>query len=476
MESLLIGRKTQISQLEAARQSTKPEMVALVGRRRVGKTYLVRQVYGKHIRFQLTGLQDGNTDRQLRNFALSMDRYFPKIEIGMPEDWLSAFHQLGKALNTLPLTEKPIVFLDELPWLATRKSGFISALGYFWNNWASQRPIVLVVCGSAASWMIRKVINDRGGLHNRVTRLLYLFPFSLAETESYCLARNIRLSRFQLLQIYQAMGGIPMYLDQLEPGSSAVQNIQRICFQETGYLRHEFERLFASLFANFEHHVEIVRLLADKRRGITREEIIKKSNLSNGGGLSTTLDELEKSGFITAYGGYKKKKRDQLYRLTDLYTHFYLTYLEPLGKSARPDFTKLSDLPKYKAWAGYAYETICLTHIDTIRQALSIAGMSSTVASFIATATDDLPGTQIDLLIDRSDQSINLCEIKFSVQPIRLTKAMAENLEAKKRVFAHHTGTRKHLFTTLVTSFGVAPSPYLVSHVDQVLTLDDLFV
>ena len=475
MEGILIGRERQIEQLKSAQQSSKPEMVALVGRRRVGKTYLVKQVYGKDIRFQLTGLQDADTRRQLRNFALSMDRYFPAFDIGVSEDWLAAFHQLGKALDALPEGEKPVLFLDELPWLATNKSGFVSALGYFWNNWASQRRVVLVVCGSAASWMIRKIINDRGGLHNRVTRLIYLFPFTLGETERYCQSRNIRLSRFQMLQIYQAMGGIPMYLDQLEPGLSAVQNIQRICFEETGYLRNEFERLFASLFANYERHVEIVRLLAAKRRGITRQEIIQHSKLSNGGGLTTTLEELEKSGFITAYGGYKKKVRDQLYRLTDLYTHFYLTYLEPLGKSARPDFIKLSDLPKYKGWAGYAYETVCLTHIDAIRGALSIGGMSSTVASFIAGATKEMPGAQIDLLIDRSDQSINLCEIKFSANPFRITKAVAENLETKKRVFAYHTGTRKHLFSTLITTFGTAPSDYLASHVDQVLGLDDLF-
>lgn len=477
MENILIGRKKYIEELEAAYASPKPEMLALVGRRRVGKTYLVRQIYGERLDFELTGLQYGDTKRQLQNFLFAMEEYFPEYRMqSPPSDWMTAFNELSKAIKNRGKTEKAVIFLDELPWLSTARSGFITALGFFWNSRASKQNIVVVICGSAASWMIKKIINNRGGLHNRVTRLLYMYPFSLAETEAYCHAKKIKLNRFQLLQIYMTMGGIPMYLDRLKPGLSAVQNIQEICFAETGYLRNEFDRLFASLFDNFEKHVAIVRALGNKRKGLTRQEIITQTKLSNGGGLTSVLDELEKSGFITAYGGYGKKRREVLYRLTDFYSHFYLTFLEKTGKSSAVEFTRLSDLPAWKTWSGYAFENVCLAHISQIRKALSIGGIASSTATFIAKAKDGLPGAQIDLLIDRSDQTINICEAKFSQRKYELTKKSAENLETKKEVFRYHTKSNKHLFSTLITTFGVVDNAHKLNYLDQIVIMEDLFM
>ena len=476
MEEKVIGRQKQIKILRDAINSNKPEMVALVGRRRVGKTYLIRQVYGERIDFELTGLQHGNKETQIQNFIFTMGKYFPNFQIPKkPDSWLEAFNMLTQALETVKKNEKLVVFLDELPWLGTQRSGFITGLGYFWNSWASKNNIVLVVCGSAASWMIKKIINDRGGLHNRVTKLLYLYPFTLAETEAYCRYKGIKWNHFMLLQIYMTMGGIPMYLDQLNPGLSAIQNIQEICFSKEGYLRNEFERLYASLFKNYGKHISIIRALASKRKGLTRQEIIAATHLNNGGMLTDVLDELEKSGFITAYGGFGKKVKQSLFRLTDFFSLFYLTYIEPLGKSSQSDFTQLSDLPKFKTWSGYAYENVCLTHIDAIRKALSIAGISSSVATFFATPKDGLPGAQIDLLIDRRDQTINICEIKFSTSPYEVTKKDVENFFQKKNVFRYHTKTKKHLFLTLITTFGVIENQHRINEVDQVVVMDELF-
>ncbi len=476
MENIVVGRQRQIKELKEALASPKPEMVALVGRRRVGKTYLVRQIYGNRIDFELTGLQHGHLDSQLQNFVFSLGKYFPNFRLReKPTSWLEAFHLLGQALESLNKTEKQVVFLDELPWLGSRRSGFITGLAYFWNSWASRQNIVLVICGSAASWMIKKVINDKGGLHNRVTRLLFLYPFTLAETEEYCRLRNIKLDRYHLLQLYMVMGGVPMYLDQLKPGLSAVQNIQEICFEESGYLRNEFERLYASLFENHQYHVVLIRALAARRNGLTRQEIIQSTPFTNGGMLSDILEELEKSGFITVYGGYGKKVKESLYRLTDFYSHFYLTFIEPLGKYSKTDFGQLSDLPKWKTWSGYAFENVCLAHVDAIRKALGISGIASSVASFIAAPKDGLPGAQIDLLIDRSDQAINLCEIKFGNSVYEVKKQDTENFAAKKNVFRYHTKTNKHLFLTLVTTFGAIDNAHKINAVDQVLTMDDLF-
>lgn len=477
MDNVLIGRRKQIKELEEALASGKPEMVALVGRRRVGKTYLVRQVYSDRIDFELTGLQHGNKETQLQNFVFTMGKHFPGYRMeGTPDSWLKAFHFLTQALESLNKREKLVVFLDELPWLGTKRSGFITGLGYFWNSWASKQNIVLVICGSAASWMIKKVINDRGGLHNRVTRLLLLYPFTLAETEEYCKYRDIKLNRYHLLQIYMAMGGIPLYLDQLRPGLSAVQNIQEICFSPSGYLRNEFERLYASLFENHDQHIAIIRALASKRTGLTRQAIIQFTKFSNGGMLSERLDELEKSGFITIYGGYGKKVKESLHRLTDFYSLFYLTFIEPLGKSSQSDFTQLSDLPKWKIWSGYTFENICLNHVNQIRRALGISGIASSVASFIAAPKNGISGAQIDLLIDRSDQSINICEIKFSALEYEVSKKDVENLINKKKVFQYHTKTKKHLFITLVTPLGAIENRHKLNYIDQVVTMEDLFL
>ncbi len=477
MKNIIIGRTAQKKELEEALSSDKPEMIALVGRRRVGKTYLVSQMYEKHIDFEITGLQYGNKREQLENFMLRMGRHFPDYDLqSIPKSWLKAFNHLTLALESLVKKTKMVVFLDELPWLASRKSGFLTGLSYFWNSWAVKQNIVLVICGSAASWMIKKVINDRGGLHNRVTRLLHLYPFSLSETEAYCRARNIKLDRYQILQMYMVMGGIPMYLDQVKPRLSAIQNIQQICFAPTGYLRNEFERLFASLFGEYQKHIAIIRALATKRKGLTRTEIIKVTKLTNSGKLTGILYELETSGFITIYGAYGKKAKESLYRLTDSYSLFYLTFLEPLGKNSQLDFTQLSDLPLWKTWSGYTFENICLTHITEIRKALSIAGMTSSIASFIARPKDGLPGTQIDLLIDRSDQSINVCEIKFSIEDYVVTKKDVENIQTKKQVFRYHSKTKKHLFTTIITTMGVVENQHKINSVDQVVTLDELFI
>lgn len=476
MKNVIIGRKKQIATLELAISSHKPEMVALVGRRRVGKTYLIREIYKERIVFEVTGVQHGRKDEQLENFMLAMKVYFPDfVSDEEPTSWMKAFFLLGRAFEQAKFTEKKVVFLDELPWLGTHRSKFIMGLGYFWNSWASRQNIVVVICGSAASWMIKKVINDRGGLHNRVTRLIYLYPFNLFETEAYCKFMGIKLPRYQLLQIYMAMGGIPMYLEQLEPQYSAIQNIQELFFEQGGYLRQEFIRLYASLFKNYENHIEVIRALASKHRGLNRAEIVEATSFKNGGRLTSILQELKTSGFITIYGGFGKKSRNSLYRLIDFYSLFYLTYVEKIGLESRVDFTKLIDSAKWKIWGGYAFESICLSHVQQIRKALGISGVSTMTSSFIARPKDGLPGAQIDLVIDRRDQTINLCEMKFSNSDYELSKSEGEKLRKRQSVFRYHTKTKKHLFTTLITTFGVVNNAARLNYVDQVVVMDDLF-
>lgn len=476
MKQNLVGRLTEIGLLEENYESPKPELLAIIGRRRVGKTFLVKQTYEGKLDFELTGLQHASKSEQIQNFMYAFRQYFPNDEMEpRPSSWLEAFFLLSQALEQKSKTSKMVVFLDELPWLASNRSGFLKGLAWFWNSWAVNQFIVLVICGSAASWMIEKVINHKGGLHNRVTQLIRLMPFSLRETELFMQSKNLHLNRYQLAQLYMTMGGVPMYLNQVKAGKSAVQNIQLICFEPTGYLRNEFERLFSSLFNNPQNHLKVIRALATKKMGLTRSEIIKTGKLKNGGTLSTVLNELNQSGFIEIYQAYGKKKQTSLYRLTDPYTLFYLTFLESLAANARTDFTKLSDLQRYKSWSGYAFENLCLMHIDQIRKVLGIEGIYTSVSSFFAKATDDLPGAQIDLLIDRGDHSINVCEIKYSNKEYGLTQKEVKNIANKKRVFQHHSKTSKHLFTTYITTFGLVNNKYRIHEVDQVVVLEDLF-
>ncbi len=476
MSSILTGRKKEIAILGKAYQSNRAELVAVIGRRRVGKTFLIKEIYKAKIDFELTGLQDAPLSEQLQNFSYQLTEFMgAKMPLKEPKNWLEAFRMLINYLKEKKGNRKQIVFLDELPWLATPKSGLLRGLSYFWNSWAVNQKVVVVICGSAASWMIQKVVNHKGGLHNRITKRIQLHPFSLLETEQYLKNKNITLNRYQLVQIYMAIGGIPHYLEEIETGMSAVQIIDTICFSETGLLRDEFSKLYPALFDNAEKHIAIIRALAQKRQGLSRNELIKKSKLTNGGSLTRILDELTQSGFIANYLSFNKKKKDTLYRLTDEYSLFYLQFIEKNLGDKKNVWQRLSQTQAYKTWSGYAYENICLKHIDQIKEALKIGGIYSTASSFYKKGTSEEKGTQIDLLIDRNDQIINLFEIKFYKEAMLLSKADATKLSDKLTIFQRATKTKKHLFLSLITTFGITPNSHSIGLIDQVLTLEDLF-
>jgi hypothetical protein len=379
-------------------------------------------------------------------------------------------------LESLNTNVKKVIFLDELPWLATHKSGFLRALGMFWNSWASRNSIVLVICGSAASWMIQKVVNHKGGLHNRITKRLHLKPFSLAETQLFLQSRNVHIDPYQTVQLYMAMGGIPHYLKEVKPGKSAVQNIQDICFSETGLLRDEFSRLYPALFDDAEKHIAIIRALFEKKRGMTRSEVIQKAQIPSGGNATKVLDELRHSGFINVYHAYNRKKKEQLFRLTDEYSLFYLQFIEYNIHDAPDAWLKISQTQAYKSWSGYAYENVCLKHLQQIKQTLGIAGVYTTSSTFFRKGTSSEAGAQIDLLMDRADHIINLFEIKFYNTTFSLDKAGAENLRKKMYVFKESTNTKKQLFWTLITTFGLQPNQHSLGLIQHTITLGDLFV
>ena len=470
----MIGRQEEIELLNSLTQTEQPAFVAVYGRRRVGKTYLIRNVLGDKLCFQLTGIGNVGLIQQLSNFHSSLIRYFPDLEdLPVAKDWFQAFQQLITALEADD-SPKKILFLDELPWLDNSKSYFIAALEHFWNSWASARnDILLIVCGSSASWMIHNLINNHGGLHNRVTHRIQLDPFTLVECETFFRSKSATYTRYQLLQLYMAMGGIPFYLQAVNIGKSATQNINDLCFSPKGLLRKEFNNLYASLFKNADKHIQVIETLAQKMCGMEREELLKLAKLPNNGNTSKILTELEESSFITKYNAFGKNTRNPVYQLTDFYSLFYLRFIKNSSIKDKNFWINSIDSPEIRAWSGYAFEQICFSHLDEIKKALGIAAVQTVSSAWIG--NNGIQKAQIDLVIDRRDQVINLCEAKFSINTFTIDKAYSEELRTKIGVFKDVTQTSKAVFLTLITTLGLTQNDYAQTLVQNSLTMDVLF-
>lgn len=482
----IIGRKKELQLLERLYKSDKAEFLAIYGRRRVGKTFLISQFFKeKTVYFELTGIKNATTKNQLKNFNEELSGAFFGGQLqNTPDNWQEAFSILCKRVKKAEPSKKVTIFLDELPWLASPRSGFLEALDHAWNRYLSRQPnVVLVVCGSAASWMLKKIVDSQGGFYGRLTAKMKLEPYTLAETELFCKAKGIELEHKQIIELYMAFGGIPKYLEIISKGKSPVQTIQEACFAPNAPLAYEFPRLFSSLFDHAETHLTIVKALAKQRSGLSQSELIDITKLKSGGGLTRTLEELEASGFITTVPNFEKKKRESLYRLIDEYSLFYLTWIMPSIEGSLKDMQEFywqqaQDSPRYHAWGGYTFEGICLKHIKGIVFGLGISGISVKASSWKYRAAKDSKenGTQIDLVIERADNCINLCEIKYSNAPYVVTKEYAEKLRWKKECFRTITGTRKSLFTTLITPFGVFENAQYAASVDNQITMDSLFI
>ncbi len=472
MESI-IGREEERREFQRLLHTGESEFIAVYGRRRVGKTFLIREFFNGEFDFYLTGMANTNLSGQLANFQLAIKKYDTKDKIKEPAtNWMEAFQQLTQVLTTAK-TRKKVVFLDEMPWLDTAQSGFITALEYFWNSWASARKdILLIVCGSAASWMINKLIHNTGGLYNRVTYRMKLEPFTLRECAEYFSNKSAIFDRYQLIQLYMVMGGIPFYLKQVNPVMSAAQNINKLCFNPSGILYDEFDDLYRSLFNRADKHIAIIEALSKKNKGLTRDELIAAAKMPSGGTTTSILKELEESGFIRKYSPYGKKEKNSLYQLSDFYSLFYLKFIKAKNTLDENHWLHGLDSPVQRAWSGYAYEQVCLAHLDEIKKALGISGILTSASSWITTGKE---GAQIDLVIDRADGVINLCEMKFSIHNFTITKKYEEELRKKISLFREESKTRKALSLTMITSFGLNRNMHSNSVVQQELTMDALF-
>ena len=468
----LIGRLEEQKRLEHLYKSNKPEFVALYGRRRVGKTFLIKSLFEPLFTFYAVGIQDGDTHRQIQNFNEEITN-FGGLAFSNATNWHEAFENLRILIEQSPTKGKKVIFLDEVSWMGSSDSTFISALDHFWNRWMSSRDdVLLIICGSATSWIIDNIVNNAGGLHNRLTDQIDLAPFTLKECEEYFQAREMPMPRYQILETYMVFGGIPYYLDFFEPDRSVAQNIDRIYFTSGAPLKNEYQNLFAALFKNAEGHIKVVEALAKKRKGLSREEVSKETKLTSGGTLTKILTDLISCGFVREYLAFGKKQRARLFQLTDPFILFLLTFTDKQKRYTEDFWIHYNTTPSYSAWSGYAFELVCLLHTPQIKQSLGIAGVLTEVSSW--RSKDATPGVQIDLVLDRNDGIINLCEMKFSSSEYPLNKAYYDKLKAKKDAFISQTGTRKSAHTTLVTTFGLKQNEYSTTIPFQ-LTMNDLF-
>lgn len=465
----MFGRTKEYKKIDALMQSKKAEFVAIYGRRRVGKTYLIKQYFKNDFTFYHTGIANVKTNTQLTEFERSMNSYAKK-PVNTPANWFDAFTALIKIIEKSKKRKK-VIFIDELPWLDTPRSNFLSALEYFWNSWASSRPdIIFIICGSATSYIVNKIFNNKGGLHNRITQKIKLEPFTLNETADFLLSKKITWNKHQIIKAYMALGGIPFYLEALEPNKSIDQNIDNLFFDKDGLLNNEFYHLYASLFKNHHRHLEIINALATKKMGLTRAEILKKITSTNGGGLSALLEELELSDFITKYIPFGKKSRNSLYQLTDFFSLFYFNFIKNKNTS-KGDWINAIDNPKQRAWSGYAFEMVCLCHTYEIKKALGISGVSTSQSSWRSIGEQ---GAQIDLVLDRRDQIIHLFEIKYSINKFTISKKYDSELRNKAGIFRVETKTTKAIFISMITTFGLKENAYAYN-IQNSLTMDMLF-
>ena len=469
----MIGRIDEQRELNRLYQSGESEFLALYGRRRVGKTYLVRETFDGHFTFCHTGKSEGGLHEQLLHFRKSLEE-FSNGRVPVPKNWDDAFDELKRVIAS-SREQRKVVFIDELPWMDTPRSKCLSALESFWNEWASARKdVLLIVCGSAASWMVKNLFRNRGGLHNRVTARICLMPFSLCECEKFAAEMSLSMSRSDVAECYMILGGIPYYWRQLRQGRSLAQNIDAMFFKDNAPLKGEFGELYKSLFGKASAYEKVVTALAGRKTGMTRAEIISEIGHGLAGGLTGILETLECSGFIRRYRAMGKRTRDGIYQLMDNFTLFHFKFLR--GATSDENFWQSTSLSHVRTtWKGLSFERLCLQHVRQIRAALGISGVNVEAYAWNHVPDETCPvGAQIDLVLDRSDGVINVCEMKYSADLFVIDAKTEDNIMRKLTVFSSATRTRKAVHLTMVTPFGILANAHS-GRVQSEVTLNDLF-
>ena len=477
----LVGREKEVKELLDLYNTNNSDLVAIYGRRRVGKTYLINQTFDNNFDFKHAGISPNEIDnsknilkQQLSQFYNSLKLYGMK-EHTIPKDWFEAFYMLSKLLKDKYADRKQVVFIDELPWMDTPKSNFIKAFEGFWNSFANGRNIMVIICGSANSWIVNELINNHGGLYGRVTKEIKLSPLSLKECELFFNKKNINFSRYDIVQAYMAVGGIPYYLNYFEPRLGIYENIDKIFFSKSAPLRVEYDRLFASVFSNSNLAKKIVELLSTKNIGYTREEIVKKLSIDNNKTTGDTLNALLSSDFVIKFRPLTENRKTLYYKLIDPFCIFYMKFIKDSTSLDIDLFSNESLSQKVVTYRGIAFENVCFNHIEQIKNALKISAIRTSQSTFIYKGDKDTQGAQIDLIIERSDNIINLCEIKFYSNEYTNTKEKHLSLMNKKDALSKFILKKQIIKNVLITTYGIKQNEYQWDY-DKIIILDELFL
>lgn len=473
----MVGRDFEISVLSKILKKNKSAFVAITGRRRIGKTFLIDTYFEKQMCFRLTGIQHAQQEEQLHNFSIKLSEFSKTPTLSNPKNWQEAFLHLKVYLKRLDKRSKKVIFIDELPWIVTERSRFLQLLAHLWNDYLSkEKHFILVVCGSASSWLTKNIVNDKGGLHNRLTDIINLKPFNLNETKLFLKSLKINLNHQEISKLYMTFGGVPYYLEQIRKGESASVAIERICFSNKGVLKNEYDNLYKALFTNAHNHEKVVSVLAKKSSGLTRKEIIAQTKITAGGNYNRTMEDLLLSGFISEFIPYGRKKRGVMYRLNDEFSIFYHRFMKLNKKYTKGMWLQIANSQKYKIWTGFAFENMCFRHVNQIKSALGIASVYIETASLTVQGNTKKSGFQIDLILDRNDNTINLCEIKYYNATFTIDKKYAQQLIERKQRFIEQTKTKKQVFNTFISNYGILENQYATQIVDTQIVLNDLFV
>ncbi|MDR0831873.1 MAG: ATP-binding protein [Bacillales bacterium] len=456
---MLIGRKREVKLLKTSFESNKSEFVIVYGRRRVGKTFLIKETFNDKMFFRFTGMKNdegkSNNDILLR---FMLDNFCDKLNVSNKtgiNNWLNAFNLLKTKITNCKDKAKKVIFIDELPWMDIEGSMLVSAIDDFWNDFCNYRnDILLIICGSSASWITKKIFTNRTGLHNRHTLKLYIEPFTLKETEDFLIAKGLNYSRYQVVETYMVLGGIPYYLDLFDKNMSLSQNIDNLLFSNTALLKNEYTDLFSSLFKDSTLYVKVIELLVKCKIGMDKNRIAKELGVGNNGYLGDVLETLENCSFVRKYYIYPNKQRNAIYQIIDNYVIFYLNYLKnkPLFIEY---YTKNYEKPQLNSWRGFAFERVCLLNIKSIIEYMRIGGIGYSVSAF------NFQTSQIDLVLDRSDGIINLFEIKFSISPYMIDKEYHQKLLNKYSDFKENNKKKsKTIKLVFLTTFGLVNNEY----------------
>ena len=474
---MIIGREKEQRELLGLLEKEESQFCAVYGRRRVGKTYLIRETFNYQFCFQHTGVAQGTLRQQLTAFRNSLVAS-GKANCPIPQNWIEAFEQLKQLINDAPVGKK-VLFIDELPWMDTPKGNLIGALENFWNGWATARrekDIVLIVCGSATSWISKKLLKDKGGLRGRLTNRIKIVPFTLHECELFAKGSNLALGRKDVLELYMILGGIPYYWSFLKKGLSVAQNIDQLFFAETAQLRDEFEALYSILFRRPENYLKVIKCLSDGRKaGMTREDILRESKLTDGGTFTTILEELEECGFIRRFASADTAETNALYQLIDNYTLFYYLCIKKNAFSDEHYWSNTFTSTSHNAWKGHAFERVCIQHVPQIKAALGISGIQTNVCSWNARGTDKQRGAQIDLVMQRADGFTDICEMKHSATTFTIDKDYAKDLQNKLDAYKELSKDNRTLHLVIVTTNGIVHNSYY-NIVQKEITMNDLFL